>query len=87
LGRKDYGQYKIMPTDKKDDGTGGTEDLDNADLANLPFRTIDNVYGLYQPDSIKGYVSPLDGVSYFITANEGDGKDASETGAGDEVSG
>lgn len=77
LGLKSYrlGNNKISPTDK---------DLSGIDMVFLNQSVFSNqpVFGLYQPDGCKGVV--INGETYFITANEGDGKSASEYGDGDE---
>ena len=45
-------------------------DKDGIDIGNQP------VYGLYQPDAIAAY--EVDGVTYYVTANEGDARDEDE---------
>ena len=44
-----------------------------------------DVNGLYMPDQIASYV--VDGVTYFVTANEGDGRDVDESRGADLVDG
>ena len=60
LGVKDYSQLdnSLDPSDK-DDGVN--------------FGTIDNLFGLYQPDAIASYA--VDGETFYVTANEGDARD------------
>lgn len=59
LGLKDYSAVKIDPSDED----GG-----------ISFRTVpSNIYGVYMPDAISAFQSG--GVNYFVTANEGDGRE------------
>lgn len=64
LGYKDYNQIgnEFDPSNK--DGADGAGRIA---IANWP------VYGMYQPDSIASY--SLNGINYFLTANEGDARD------------
>ena len=57
LGYKDWGQYKI--------------DVSNKDGAQL--NRYDNLFGLYQPDTIYSY--SVEGETYLLTANEGDARE------------
>jgi len=58
LGLKDWSQYALDYTDK-----------DEVPL----FSKVDNVFGLYQPDSIAAY--EWNGATFVVTANEGDSRD------------
>lgn len=61
LGVKDYSlaQNALAPSDKVD--------------APYTLQTFDHLKGLYLPDGIANYT--VDGVTYFLTANEGDDRD------------
>lgn len=58
LGYKDWGSYQL--------------DASNRSSA-IDFRSFDNLFGMYQPDAIKGV--SYGSKSYIITANEGDSRD------------
>lgn len=58
LGLKDWGKYQL--------------DFTNEDEV-ASFRTLPNVYGLYQPDSIASY--QWKGATFIVSANEGDSRD------------
>jgi len=47
-------------------------DINNKDGANIALAP-DNVYGLYQPDTIVSY--SIDGIDFLVSANEGDDRD------------
>ncbi|GAA4362556.1 choice-of-anchor I family protein [Kangiella marina] len=57
LGYKDWSQYKI--------------DVSNKDGVNAAYY--ENLYGLYQPDSLASY--QVDGKTYILSANEGDARE------------
>ena len=64
---------EIMPLGYKDHGAEGNG-LDASDEdKEIHFSTWDNLYGMYQPDSLTSFV--VDGEHYIITANEGDARD------------
>ena len=58
LGLKDWGKYQL--------------DFTNEDEV-ASFRSLPNVYGLYQPDSIASY--QWKGATFIVSANEGDSRD------------
>lgn len=58
LGFKDWGEYVIDASDKD----GG-----------INFRSYQNLYGMYQPDTIATYT--WSGANFIISANEGDGRE------------
>lgn len=57
------------------DGTGltGTTSQVKAVINGFNPQTFPNLFGLYQPDTIASYT--VGGVTYLVTANEGDGRD------------
>ena len=68
----------ILPLGSKDHSvTGAGLDVSDRD-DQLTFDT-QPVRGLYMPDSLA--TMEIDGLTYFITANEGDGRDGEERGA------
>jgi len=58
FGFKDWSQWKLDASDK-DDG--------------INMRTYQNLYGMYQPDTIASY--QWKGANFVVTANEGDGRE------------
>jgi len=58
LGFKSWGNYELDASDK-----------DNG----INFRRYDNLYGMYQPDTIAAYT--WKGANFIVTANEGDGRE------------
>ena len=58
LGFKDWSQYKLDASDKD----GG-----------MHFKQYENLYGMYQPDTIASY--SWNNNDYIVTANEGDGRE------------
>lgn len=58
LGYKDWSQFEMDYTNKDEISS---------------FRTLDNVYGMYQPDAIATY--QWNGATFIVSANEGDARD------------
>lgn len=58
LGFKDWSQFQIDASDK-DEG--------------INFQQYDNLFGMYQPDTISTY--SVNGTNYIVSANEGDGRE------------
>jgi hypothetical protein len=67
---------RIMPLGFKDHGLAGNS-LDTSDreisstAGKIQLRSWQNLYGLYQPDTIAAFEAP-DGETYLVIANEGD---------------
>lgn len=53
--------------------TGNELDASDKDDDAVVFQTFDNLKGMYQPDGIASFEE--DGVTYIVTANEGDGRE------------
>ena len=65
LGFKDLGlALNALDISNKDSATG---------TASIKLQTVAGLYGMYQPDTIASYTSG--GVTYLVTANEGDARD------------
>ena len=64
LGFKDYSLTRNALDLSDKDGAAGT--------ASIKFQTVVGLYGMYQPDTIATYTA--DGVTYLVTANEGDAR-------------
>lgn len=62
---------EVLGLGKKDHSIAGNG-LDAVDDDSIAIQT-ENVFSLYMPDAISSYT--VDGKSYFVTANEGDGRE------------
>ena len=65
--------------DHSEEGNG-LDASDRDDAINID--TYDNLFGMYQPDAIASY--EVDGVTYYVTANEGDAREYEDEEAGFE---
>lgn len=74
----------LLPLGTKDHSVAGAG-LDASDKDGAIVIAPQDAQGLYMPDSLATF--EVDGTTYFITANEGDGRDPAERGEpyGDEV--